>query len=1076
MLRHAENLKDIEKAIAKRVLKKEREDERNDSDSSDQVRSLKMLFDEPSLHDYCVVSNVPVVLLKEGKTPAPKYYKICFPNIAPKYVEDFMEVEYFILDELMKADATLCFEPIKLQHLASKALNSLSSYCHELDRVTSVRNILQEYLNLSEVVINEAQKTLCLKVELSKTLGSNGYFVALNLHSSLSIKPKLAILRESLIMVDFCAEANISVVEAASFTPTIKLTFTKELEASYRQTLPNLNIEVQPPYVCGSSIFSQRIYEIRGDLSPSFQSLYKQPSLLRINLFPEYMRVKQVACSDGHCLALMFIGMVFCWGEGTDGQLGFGDGKAVETPKPLKIISFDDKSPNILFTQVAAGSYPGGAHSIVLSVKKEVYTFGLNTACGHRGEKCFVPKKLEFGVGSEDYPAIVLCGGGYSICLFESGTAFSFGSYANGRLGLGEPERRHAVEKGLKALIPYSSSKKKTLEEKKKLPYKRYKLRPHPISIARMSHNCVFEKIKFVQIQCSENHCLASDSCSCLYGWGQNNFGQVGVGSLEDVNLPTKIEDCINFSSEIVKMESVTGFHCSKYKSYCINTKGVIFKWGLGTYRAGSWIYRRERNGIGIPKFPFKRIEDEEFLFKFEPLVLKDSDNNMKATKQFLRPSVFAEQPWRWPVAVDKSNVSNGQFNSCNSLCTYNENGELRVVESKVVIACSYTQEVTGCFSTPSYLFLITTGSKLCVNLGRFFLSVNNDCNKTSLSKHLGNGNFNLCIRCSDGDIICHSSFCYSRSGVLRRKILENQREDSSLTVIHATRYSKLVLKYVLLYLYCADPFTSLFLKLWKLRRIGDAHSCCKELQVWDLVDRIQPFIHGSVQARNFGKGSNLVVNKAFQTETFLGEVLKFEGGESIRINQILLNNCFDSKFASLVVDSLREQKPISIKKKTFFLVQSIVFYEQLNLQEVLADISILWDLFDKCSKFGMHKVLDLVQSSVPLSAETYDDLLSLNQRFKAPILENRLIWFCTENKGSPMQFCIKQIPDIETVVFNLKSKHNLSREDILGIKGLFRRRRPENEVSLNAMGKNLLYWLIASNERRVIDQSCHTR
>lgn len=66
-------------------------------------------------------------------------------------------------------------------------------------------------------------------------------------------------------------------------------------------------------------------------------------------------------------LALDEEGYVFSWGRGLQGQLGLGN--AMDSPSPKKIINL----PRI--AQVCCGE----SHSLALSFKGEVFSFGLGS-------------------------------------------------------------------------------------------------------------------------------------------------------------------------------------------------------------------------------------------------------------------------------------------------------------------------------------------------------------------------------------------------------------------------------------------------------------------------------------------------------------------------------------------------------------------------------------------------------------------------------------------------------------------------------------------------------------------------
>ena len=74
---------------------------------------------------------------------------------------------------------------------------------------------------------------------------------------------------------------------------------------------------------------------------------------------------------------------------------------------------------------------------------------------------------------------------------------------------------------------------------------------------------------KIVQICCGEGHSLVLTEEGVVYGWGDNRWGQTGVGQQSDkfITLPQKW----NIESKVIKI------HCSRYQSFAITECGRIY-------------------------------------------------------------------------------------------------------------------------------------------------------------------------------------------------------------------------------------------------------------------------------------------------------------------------------------------------------------------------------------------------------------------------------------------------------------------------------------------------------------------
>ena len=82
--------------------------------------------------------------------------------------------------------------------------------------------------------------------------------------------------------------------------------------------------------------------------------------------------------------------------------------------------------------------------------------------------------------------------------------------------------------------------------------------------------------VKIIQVCCGERHSLVLTEEGVVYGWGDNRFGQTGVGQQNDnfIVSPRKW----NIESKVIKI------HCSKYQSFAITPKGRVYCCGWNDY------------------------------------------------------------------------------------------------------------------------------------------------------------------------------------------------------------------------------------------------------------------------------------------------------------------------------------------------------------------------------------------------------------------------------------------------------------------------------------------------------------
>ena len=85
-----------------------------------------------------------------------------------------------------------------------------------------------------------------------------------------------------------------------------------------------------------------------------------------------------------------------------------------------------------------------------------------------------------------------------------------------------------------------------------------------------------FESV--IQISCGSNHTLVLTSEGRVYGWGDNEYGQVGCGK----EFGQKI-------TNLVELKTFTNFSiksiiCSYIRSYALTTDGLVYSWGYNSH------------------------------------------------------------------------------------------------------------------------------------------------------------------------------------------------------------------------------------------------------------------------------------------------------------------------------------------------------------------------------------------------------------------------------------------------------------------------------------------------------------
>ena len=99
------------------------------------------------------------------------------------------------------------------------------------------------------------------------------------------------------------------------------------------------------------------------------------------------------------------------------------------------------------------------------------------------------------------------------------------------------------------------------------------------------------------QIVAGGCHTLALTEAGALYAWGYNDYGQLGIGNTVDQNAPVKIE---GFDGDAIK-QIVTGAH----HTLALTEAGALYAWGDNQYgQLGIGSREHQLNApVIIPKF-----------------------------------------------------------------------------------------------------------------------------------------------------------------------------------------------------------------------------------------------------------------------------------------------------------------------------------------------------------------------------------------------------------------------------------------------------------------------------------------
>ncbi|XP_031558665.1 probable E3 ubiquitin-protein ligase HERC4 isoform X2 [Actinia tenebrosa] len=221
---------------------------------------------------------------------------------------------------------------------------------------------------------------------------------------------------------------------------------------------------------------------------------------------------------------------MFCWGKNNDDQLGLGETEEEIVTRPRSVGEASFSLENIKWLSC------GWRHTAFLTKNNAVYTCGNNDygQLGYEKEGCQPEHVTTLDTHSITQ---VSCGENHTLAVTDQGLVFSWGDNSCGQMGLGNAQKMN-------------------------------------ITWPRMIKHLA--KMTIVQIACGANHCMALSKGGYLFSWGENTFGQLGIGSTANQSVPVPISSLDGVPFGLI---CVGGAH-----SFALSTSGALFGWGNNEY------------------------------------------------------------------------------------------------------------------------------------------------------------------------------------------------------------------------------------------------------------------------------------------------------------------------------------------------------------------------------------------------------------------------------------------------------------------------------------------------------------
>jgi alpha-tubulin suppressor-like RCC1 family protein len=251
---------------------------------------------------------------------------------------------------------------------------------------------------------------------------------------------------------------------------------------------------------------------------------YPVPILQGLNV----IQINSASCyyeAIGVCHSLAIVnGSVFAWGNNGVGQLG--DGTTTQRNSPVMVTG---GLTNV--TQVSAGT----AFSHALLNNGSVYSWGENNF-GQLGISSTIFQTSSPVMISRGLPNVIqiVSGCAHSLALLANGSIFSWGANNVGQLGVG-------------TTIPQTNS---------------------PVMVTGGLSNVI-------QIASGCGHSLALLANGSIFVWGQNQYGQLGIGTVFQTNSPVMVTGGL---SNVIQISG------GAYHSLALLENGNVYSWGWNRY------------------------------------------------------------------------------------------------------------------------------------------------------------------------------------------------------------------------------------------------------------------------------------------------------------------------------------------------------------------------------------------------------------------------------------------------------------------------------------------------------------